>query len=105
MSALLNAFPIPDIPIPGLEQMTRFMNRVKVLGPKTVMRTVGTNPAEAVAITLVAHRDRHTLAWSDEALLPCRRSWCRRTRRRGGARTRRTRSFITGWPAATTAGR
>jgi mono/diheme cytochrome c family protein len=69
MSALLNAFPIPDIPIPGLEQMTRFLNRMKVLGPQTVMRTIGTNPAEAVAITLVAHRDRHTLAWSDEKLI------------------------------------
>jgi len=70
MSALLSAFPIPNIPIPGLEQMTRFMNRVKVLGPETVMRTVGTNPAEMVAVTLVAHRDRHTLAWSDKELLP-----------------------------------
>ena len=70
MSALLNAVPIPDIPIPGLEQMTRFVNRVKALGPQTVMRTVGTNPAEAVAVTLVAHRDRHTLAWSDELLSP-----------------------------------
>ena len=70
MSALLKAFPIPDILIPGLEQMTRFMNRVKVLGPQTVMRTVGTNPAEMVAVTLVAHRDRHTLAWSEEELLP-----------------------------------
>lgn len=69
MSALLNTFPIPDIPIPGLEQMTRFLNRMKVLGPMTVMRTVGTNPAEAVAITLVAHRDRHTLAWSEEKLI------------------------------------
>jgi mono/diheme cytochrome c family protein len=70
MSALLKAVPIPDIPIPGLEQMTRFANRVKVLGPETVMRTVGTNPAEMVAVTLVAHRDRETLQWSDEELLP-----------------------------------
>lgn len=70
MSSLVANVPIPDIPIPGLEQMTRFLNRVKVLGPQTVMRTVGTNPAEAVAVTLVAHRDRHTLAWSDEELLP-----------------------------------
>jgi mono/diheme cytochrome c family protein len=70
MSALLNAVPIPDIPIAGLEQMTRFANRVKVLGPQTVMRTVGTNPAEMVAVTLVAHRDRHTLAWSDAEMLP-----------------------------------
>ena len=70
LSQKIAAFPIPNIPIPGLEQMTRFMNRIKVLGPNTIMRTVGTNPAEAVAVTLVAHRDRHTLAWSDEALLP-----------------------------------
>ena len=70
MSALLNSVTIPDIPIPGLEQMTRFANRVKVLGPQTVMRTVGTNPAEMVAVTLVAHRDRHTLAWSEAELSP-----------------------------------
>ena len=69
MSAMLKLFPIPNIPIPGLEQMTRLMNRYKVLGPQTVMRTVGTNPAEAVAITLVSHRDRHTLEWHDEPLL------------------------------------
>ena len=69
MSGMLNALPIPNIPIPGIEQMTRLLNRYKVLGPQTVMRTVGTNPAEAVAITLVAHRDRHTLEWHDEALL------------------------------------
>ncbi len=70
MSALLNSVKIPDIPIPGLEQMTRFANRVKVFGPQTVMRTVGTNPAEMVAVTLVAHRDRHTLAWSEAELSP-----------------------------------
>jgi hypothetical protein len=33
------------------------------------MRTVGTNPAEMLATTFVAHRDRHTLAWSDTPLL------------------------------------
>ncbi len=69
MSGMLNTFPIPDIPIPGIEQMTRLLGRYKVLGPQTVMRTVGTNPAEAVAVTLVAHRDRHTLEWHDEPLL------------------------------------
>lgn len=70
MSQMLKNVPIPDIPLPGLEQMTRFLNRLKVLGPETVMRTVGTNPAEIIAVTLVAHRDRHTLEWSDEELLP-----------------------------------
>lgn len=61
---------IPDIPIPGLEEFTRFLNRTKALGKQTIMRTVGTNPAEAVAVTLVAHRDRHTLEWFDEPQLP-----------------------------------
>lgn len=61
---------IPDIPIPGLEEFTRFLNRTKALGSQTVMRTVGTNPAEAIAVTLVAHRDRHTLEWFDEPQLP-----------------------------------
>ncbi|MCY1072333.1 hypothetical protein OV090_46730 [Nannocystis sp. RBIL2] len=61
---------IPDIPIPGLEEFTRFLNRTKALGPATVMHTVGTNPAEIIAVTLVAHRDRHTLEWYDELQYP-----------------------------------
>lgn len=70
ISAMLANVWIPDIPIPGLEEFTRFLNRTKALGPQTIMRTVGTNPAEMIAITLVAHRDRHTLEWFDEAQLP-----------------------------------
>jgi hypothetical protein len=70
MSQMLGNVWIPDIPLPGLEEFTRFLNRVKVLGPQTVMRTVGTNPAEIVAVTLVAHRDRHTLEWFDDEQLP-----------------------------------
>lgn len=70
MSVLLGSVWIPDIPIPGLAEFTRYLNRIKALGPQTVMRTVGTNPAEAVAVTLVAHRDRHTLEWFDEPQLP-----------------------------------
>jgi hypothetical protein len=30
------------------------------------MRTVGHNPAEQLAVTLMVHHDRNTLAWSDE---------------------------------------
>lgn len=70
LSQMLTNVWIPDIPIPGLEEFTRFLNRTKVLGPQTVMRTVGTNPAEIVAVTLVAHRDRHTLEWYDELQYP-----------------------------------
>jgi len=41
-----------------------------VLGPETIMRTVGMNPAETFAVILMVHHDRDTLAWSDEPLTP-----------------------------------
>ncbi len=37
---------------------------------QTRMRTVGNNPAEIVAVVLMAHHDRDTLAWSDELRAP-----------------------------------
>ncbi|MBZ5708324.1 hypothetical protein [Nannocystis pusilla] len=70
ISQMLQNVWIPDIPIPGLEEFTRFLNRTKALGPETVMRTVGTNPAEMIAVTLVAHRDKDTLEWYDELQYP-----------------------------------
>ncbi|HEY8376616.1 MAG TPA: hypothetical protein VIK91_09020, partial [Nannocystis sp.] len=70
ISQMLKDVPIPDIPLPGLEEFTRFLNRTKALGPNTIMRTVGTNPAEAIAVTLVAHRDPHTLEWHDKPQYP-----------------------------------
>ncbi|WAS94741.1 hypothetical protein [Nannocystis punicea] len=70
ISQMLQNVWIPDIPIPGLEEFTRFLNRTKALGPETVMRTVGTNPAEMIAVTLVAHRDKDTLEWFDELQYP-----------------------------------
>ncbi|MBC8073988.1 MAG: hypothetical protein IAG13_37055 [Deltaproteobacteria bacterium] len=65
---LLALVPTPTLPGGDLAELTRYLDRLKVLGPYTTMRTVGTNPAEPLAVTLVAHRDRHTLAWSDEPL-------------------------------------
>ncbi len=62
----LDALPIPPAEKAELE---KFLSRVKVFGPQTVMRTVGTNPAEAIAVTAIAHRDPETLAWSDEPLV------------------------------------
>lgn len=67
---LLSLVPTPDLPAGDLGAMSKFLDRLKALGPYTAMRTIGTNPAEAMAVTLVAHRDRHTLAWSDEPLEP-----------------------------------
>jgi mono/diheme cytochrome c family protein len=49
----------------NFEKMLRTAN---VVGPETVMRTIGNNPAEALTAVLVAHHDRDTLAWSDEPL-------------------------------------
>ena len=51
------------------EELELYLSRARALGPWTVMRTVGTNPAEMFAVTLMAHRDPETLAWSDEMLV------------------------------------
>lgn len=53
----------PGIPGTNLAELTKFLDRLQGLGPNTIMRTVGTNPAEMIAISLVAHRDVDTLAW------------------------------------------
>lgn len=67
---LLALVPTPNLPAGDLDELSRFLERLKALGPYTTMRTVGTNPAESIAVTLVAHHDRETLAWSDEPLQP-----------------------------------
>ncbi|MBL8944083.1 MAG: hypothetical protein JNK45_13085 [Myxococcales bacterium] len=65
LGELLGGVPIPDLPIPGLDELARFAQRYQVLGPAITMNTVGTNPADEVAVVLAAHRDQQTLAWSD----------------------------------------
>src|SRR5205085_1612103 len=62
----LGALTVPGLPIAGIEELARFVQRYKVLGPAIVMYTVGTNPADEVAVVLANHRDRDTLAWLDE---------------------------------------
>jgi mono/diheme cytochrome c family protein len=51
-------------------ELLKMFARADVLAPQTSMRTVGMNPAEMVAIILMLHHDRDTLAWSDVPLLP-----------------------------------
>lgn len=46
----------------------KFKSRISTLGPTVVMASVGVNPAVMYAISLLAHRDPETLAWSDEPL-------------------------------------
>jgi len=51
------------------DEFYKFAQRGSAIGSETVMRTVGNNPAEALAISLMLHHDRDTLEWSDEPLM------------------------------------
>ncbi|HVI01081.1 MAG TPA: hypothetical protein VM869_20325 [Enhygromyxa sp.] len=52
----------------GME-LAKFKARTQVAAPYIQTYTIGTNPADIVAIVLAAHRDPDTLAWSDEPLI------------------------------------
>lgn len=51
------------------ENLNKMLTRSTVFNEITAMRTVGQNPAEAMAITLMAHRNED-LSWSDEPVVP-----------------------------------
>ncbi len=51
-----------------LAQLLKLVDRGAIVAPATTMRTVGMNPAEILAVELMVHHDRQTLAWSDEPL-------------------------------------
>jgi mono/diheme cytochrome c family protein len=46
-------------------QLELLAQRAGAIAEFSVMRTVGHNPAEALAVALMVHHDRETLAWSD----------------------------------------
>ena len=50
--------------------LQKILGRGAVLGPTTAMRTIGQNPAEMLAVILMVHHDRDTLAWSDDEVTP-----------------------------------
>ena len=50
-------------------QFTMVSERAAAIASFSVMRTIGNNPAEALAIALMLHHDRDTLTWSDEPLV------------------------------------
>ena len=52
-----------------IRQFRKLTDRVAIIAPDTVMRTIGNNPAEVLAITLMRHHDRDTLEWSDVLLI------------------------------------
>lgn len=47
----------------------KFVKRTETIGPHVTLTTIGPNTADNIAGVLFAHRDRKTLAWSDEPLL------------------------------------
>jgi hypothetical protein len=72
MGAGMGGVSIPDFLGTAAEraELEKFLSRVSTIGPTIVTKTVGTNPAEMMAVALVAHRDPDTLAWSEEPLQP-----------------------------------
>ncbi len=68
MGALLDNLPILDIFPGALGELEKFAGRYKAVGPHIKMLTVGTNPADMLAVQLARHHDVETLAWSDEPL-------------------------------------
>jgi mono/diheme cytochrome c family protein len=52
-----------------LAEFERWRGRIASVAPYTITKTIGVNPADNLAAVLFAHRDRDTLAWSDEPLM------------------------------------
>lgn len=63
---MLAQLPVPTLEIPGIEELTKMVERYQAIGDDIKMLTVGTNPADKLAALLAAHRDPDTLAWSNE---------------------------------------
>jgi mono/diheme cytochrome c family protein len=59
-----------DLTTPGSDDLVRWAERLQAVAPYTLAPNVGVNPADTLAVVLAAHRDRRTLAWSDEPALP-----------------------------------
>ncbi|MCA9580278.1 MAG: c-type cytochrome [Myxococcales bacterium] len=59
---------IPDGILPENQkaELLKFQQRAVAVAPHIRMPTVGSNPADLIAIVLAAHRDPKTLAWQDE---------------------------------------
>jgi mono/diheme cytochrome c family protein len=64
-TALLESFGLSTAEIAQFEKIAV---RGSIILPSTRMRTIGHNPAEMLAVKLMLHHDRDTLAWSDEPL-------------------------------------
>jgi mono/diheme cytochrome c family protein len=55
---------------PEAEEWQKWADRIGAIAPWSMTDTIGANPAQAITLALMAHRDPQTLAWSDEPLMP-----------------------------------
>jgi mono/diheme cytochrome c family protein len=55
---------------PAATEWRRWADRISAVAPWSITDTIGANPAQALTLALMAHRDPKTLAWSDEPVLP-----------------------------------
>jgi mono/diheme cytochrome c family protein len=69
LGSLLSLLP----PLPewtdGGKELNKFIGRYQALSPHITTYTVGSNPADDVAVILASHRNPFTLEWSDEQLI------------------------------------
>lgn len=54
----------------ALAEFDKFAGRIEALAPFVRTETIGANSADNIAPVLYAHRDRETLEWHDEPLMP-----------------------------------
>jgi hypothetical protein len=65
---LANMLPDLDPETDAGAELAKFKARTAAFAPYIQTRTIGSNPADIVAVVLASHRDPETLAWSDEPL-------------------------------------
>lgn len=51
------------------EAYALFAKSILAIGPKTITKSRGVNPADKIAEVLIAHRDKNSLEWQDEPLI------------------------------------
>jgi hypothetical protein len=65
--AVLNALGLTAV---EKTELLKIAGRANIVAPPTMMRAIGMNPAEILAVVLMVHHDQASLAWSDTALTP-----------------------------------
>jgi mono/diheme cytochrome c family protein len=63
--AVLNALGLTEA---EKAELLKIADRANIVAPATLMRAIGMNPAEILAVVLMVHHDQTTLAWSDTPL-------------------------------------